>query len=163
MALDPNMVRWIVASVRTFFNSRRGDYHLYYENVGKKDLKDSNGRPITVYGQLRIDGPYIRTPTSNETQYEIEVNVLCQSNVDNTNADVIEAMLGQFVTAYEYAIPVMKYGNGPSDDRTVQVGCLVQIADKGEQIRVNRFGQANPDTPLAQASIDGSYRMRLFT
>jgi hypothetical protein len=162
LALDPNMVRWIVASCRVFFAARRGSYSLFFENIGPKDLKDIHGQSIPLYGQFRIDGPYIHTPTKNEIWYDVEINILCQSVIDNRDSDLIEQMIGTFAAAYEYAIPVMKYGDNEGDDSTVQIGCLIQLLEKGEQIRVNRFGQANPDTKLAQASIDGSYRMRLF-
>lgn len=158
--VDPNIVRWLVASCRAYFKSRQGIYPLFFENTGPKNLIDSNGQPINSYGEFRIEGPYIRYVTTNETWYEVELNILCHTGINAANSDEIERMVGLYAAAFANSIPVMKFGNSEGDDRTVQVGCLILLDNKGEQVRVSRFGQANPDTKLSQASIDGTYRMR---
>lgn len=155
------IVRWIVASCRTHFENGKGPYSIYFENAGPRNLVDFQGKPITNYVEFRIDGPYIRKLSQKELWYTCDLNLLCHSNIDNRDSDSIERMLGWFVTLFTDAIPVMKFGNTPGDDRTVQFGCLMLYASKGDDINVSRFGQANPDTKLAQASIDATYRMKL--
>jgi len=158
--LDPNIVRWIVASCRTFFNTRKGNYPLFFENTGPKKLQDAQGNPIASYAEFRVNGPYYRKITTTEEFYDVELNVLCHTGINNTDSDEIERMLGTYFSAFAPTIPILRYGNGLSDDQS-QIGCLMLYGEKGDQIRVSRFGQANPDTKLAQGSIDGSYRMRL--
>lgn len=157
------MVRWIVASCRKYFDSNRGDVPLFYENTGPKRMLDSSGKPLKSYAEFRIDGPYYRRLSAYETYYDIDLNVLCHTGIDTLYSDEIERMLGIFAVAFTEAIPVYKYGRDVMGvDDSSRVGCLIRLDGKNEAVRVSRFGQANPDTPLAQASVDGTYRMKMI-
>jgi len=157
--MDQDMVRWIIASCRAFFFNRRQGYTLFFENIGAKNLKDTSGKEVPYYAEFRVDGPGVRQLTKREYVWEIEINVLLHGAVDVRYSDEIEKMLGVFAAAFEDAIPVYRYGDGVRDDQS-QIGCLRLFSEKGEEVQVSRFGQANPDTKLTQASVDGRYRMR---
>lgn len=132
---------------------------LFFENSGAKNLKDSHGEPYTSYAEFRMDGPFIRRVTRNEIHWDVEINILVHAGISLRYSDEIETVLGIMAAAYEYSIPVYKYGDNVGDDQS-QIGCLIIVTEKGEDIEVSRFGQVNPDTKLAQASIDGHYKMR---
>lgn len=157
--MNPDMVRWIVASCRYFFNERRNSIPLFFENTGPKTLLDSQGYPTKTYAEFRIEGPYFKQNNAVEVQYDVIINILVHTGINVIDSDEIERALGLFASIYVNAIPVFRYGNRLGDDQTY-VGCLQTLVTKGDEVRVSRFGQANPDTRLAQASIDGSFRMK---
>jgi hypothetical protein len=157
--MNPDMVRWIMASCRSFFYERRNGIPLFFENTGPKTLLDAAGNPTKTYGEFRLEGPYFRQVNAVEQQYDIVINILVHTGINVTDSDEIERALGSFASIYQSVIPVYRYGNGIGDDQTF-VGCLQLLVTKGDEVKVSRFGQANPDTRLAQASIDGNYRMK---
>jgi len=156
-----NIVRWIIASARKYFHTF-SRYPMFYEHTGPKTLTLPNGRPITEYTEFRLDGPYTQQITKRETHYEIEINVLCVTTVDQGNADKIEDVLGSIHSIFSKGnFPVLRYGDSSIDDES-HIGCMLLRTDKREEVRVSRFGQANPDTRVLQASVEGHYQMRLF-
>lgn len=166
--IDFDINRWINASCRDFFNSNRTPnamgalpIPLYFEATGAKNLIDvTTGKPIMDYAEFRLDGPFRQQMTATETWYDIEINILCISLVRDDYSDQLEVTLGVFATAFQYCIPVFKYGDLPQDDQT-KIENLILLQDKNEQVRVSRFGQANPDTRLVQGSVEGHYRLKL--
>lgn len=160
--MNPNMVRWITASCRSHFNDRKMDIPLFFPNVGSKRLQDELGKPISLYAEFRVDGPYYQKMNAKEERYDVDLNVLCQAGINTGDSERILYALGIFSAAFTDVIPVFRFGRDTDgvDDQSL-IGCLIRNDEKNEAVRVSQFGQANPDTQLAQASVDGSYRMRL--
>ena len=152
--------RWIMASCRHFFHDRRGQFSMFFEHAGSKDLRTDAGGKIVDYFEFRLDGPFSQQHSKNETEYAVEINILCISNLKTKYTDQIEIMVGIAAASFELNIPVFRFGDQPQDDQSL-VGCLKLVQGKNEQVRVSRFGQANPDTQVIQASVEGHYTMRL--
>lgn len=159
---DPNMPRWLMASVRVHFAELIGATDvLIYEHTGPKDYLDMNGRPVKGYAELRVTGPYYRAMSLSEGWYDIDINVLCSIPLKMTNADEIERLIGLYYSLMTPTIGVFKYGNGPDDDGS-QIGCLELLPQREGDVKVSRFGQANPDTQFIQATVEAQYRLKLF-
>jgi len=156
--LPDNMSRYIMASVRVHFSQKLVTYPIYYEHTNPKNLIDSNGKEIRDYYEFRLDGPYKRKLQGPDTWYYVEINILIQSLVDPKYADRIEEMIDEATSGFAEGIPVYKYVD---TDPPEYVGCLELLEDDNEQIHCNRFAQANPDTKVLQASVEGHYRMKL--
>jgi hypothetical protein len=159
--MNKNLPRWIMASCRKHFWDRRQGIPIYFEHTGDKVLTDSNGKPIRNYCEFRLDGPYEQQNNRIEFEYDIEINILCLSTLDDKYSDLIEQTLGIMAAAFTNCINVYRYGDGVDDDGT-RVGTLILQQEKGERINVNRFGQANAATRILQASVEGHYRMTLI-
>jgi len=155
-----DLPRWIMASCRHFFHDRRSNFPMYFEHAGTKDLRTDSGGKIVDYFEFRLDGPFMQQQSKKETEYQIEINILCISNTRPKFTDQIEVMVGIAAASFELVVPVFRYGDQPQDDQSY-VGCLRLSQDKNEQVRVSRFGQANPDTQVIQASVEGHYIMKL--
>lgn len=151
-----DLPRWIMASARDFFKEN-SHFPLFFEHTGDKTLKG----PITKYAEFRLDGPFATKVTKNETYYDIEINILCIATLNESYADDLEEVLGDFMSIFAIGwFHVFRYGDHDVDDQS-KVGCMILSTGKHEEIRVSRFGQANPDTRVLQASVEAHYQMRL--
>lgn len=147
--MHPKLPLWIVRSCRVFFDARRGGYPLYAEHTQKPT---DAGR---AYGELKVDGPFSLSLQGSTTLYEIEVNILCTCVLDPRDSDVVERLIGQFVAAFDEHLPIFKIGDGNE-----YIDCMSLRHERGERLRVNRFGQVQVDTGIAQAGIEGHYEMK---
>jgi len=148
---NPNWARWIFASVSKHFDDRKGDYELFIEGQYR------NVNPPKDFFELRMDGPYITEQNKGYFQVYVEINVLVQSHMDDTNYHRIHETTG-YVSSIYTGIKLYKFGNGPLDTQE-EFGCLrlLQNTQKRNRIEINQFGQIDPKVRLMQASIEGHY------
>lgn len=158
--MDQNLPRWITASCADHFNNFKGSCFLHFEGTGPRPLDVNEPRERPFWAEYRLDGPYILPCTKNEEIYDIEINVLLCSVVEDTNAYRIQELMGVFSQAFTNTISVFRYGDQPQDDQSL-VGCLQLKSNNGERITISNFSQIAPNTLLKQASIEGHYRMHL--
>jgi len=155
MNINAHWVRWIISSVNTHFNSCKGSYTLYYEG----DDRDTNDE--TDFAEVRVDGPFIKTPCKGLTYLDIEINLLIQSVVDPENLYQGLVTLGQFATGFTRTINVLKNGTGDDDDGTL-LGCLTQRDRRTDDtIDIGNFGIIRPDSRITQHTLEGHYRLEL--
>lgn len=114
---------------------------------------------LAEYIELRVDGPYIKEQSKNLYRVDLECNVLCCAKRDEVDNHKIHRITGKVASIFTSNIPVFKFGNGPDDNSSTLVGCLVRRDDKKEGIITSHFGQIDPDVNLMQATVEAHYRM----
>jgi hypothetical protein len=146
--VHPNWSRWITASLYKHFNDRRQDVPFFVEG---------QIRPSTVgeFAEYRMDGPYFNEINSHYWYVDVLPAILVQI-IQDTNIYKLERFTGIFASAFETDISVRKYGDGNGE-----LGCLSLVP--GTHIRVDKFGQIQAATRIAQASIEARYQMKLKT
>jgi len=160
MSANPNWPRWIFATVSKHFTDAGtvAGFPLFIEGQHRatRKLKD--------FFELRMDGPTLREVSKGCWILRVEINILVQSTMDDTNYHRIHQSVGVAAAAFEKAISVFKFGNNPQDDQTF-VGCLqlLQSRETRDYIEINHFGQIDPQTKLVQSSVEGHYKMVLQT
>lgn len=154
---DPNLARWIWASVSKSFDDRKGSMLMFFEGDDRNTAKDKD------FTEFRMDGPRSRNPSHNYSIHDIFVNILITSTMDSRTTHRYWSLLGQVAALFIPCIKVMKYGEGPDDDPTVQIGILQLKADgvRGQQLTTATFGQVDPTVRVQQATIEGQYTMEI--
>lgn len=158
--MSPNLPRWLIASCSKHFDNYRGTCFLHFEGNGPRPIDAHAARDHPFWAEFRLDGPYVTQCTKNEEVYDIEINVLLVSVVEDTYAYRIQELMGVFGQAFTPSISVFKYGKEPQDDDSY-VGCLQLKTGKGERVIYSNFSQIGPNTSIKQGSIEGHYRMHL--
>jgi len=155
MAINADWVRWLAASIGIHFSAVKGDYTLYIEG----DERDTDD--LRTFGELRVDGPFIKTLPNRLYYLDVEINILIQSHMDPQDLYAGLKAVGQFATGFENVIKVYKFGDGPNDDDTL-LGCLRLMTSKNDNtIDISQFGIIRQDTRITQYTIEGHYRMEL--
>lgn len=159
MAANRSWARWIKASVsKHFVDAIDGEYPVFIEN----QHRDTSEFPEFL--ELRVDGPRLREVSKDCWKLRVEINVLCQAVMNETDYHVIEDMVGLSQSALVAQIPVHQYGNRSGDDNAF-LGCLVllQASESRDYLEANRFGQIDTRTKLLQSAVEGHYVMDLDT
>lgn len=154
--MNPNWVRWIVASINKHFNDViNPTLYMHIEGTDRRsqDLHD--------YAEFRRDGPQATELSKGYWELDIEVDILVVNEFSPNDLYALERNLGLVQSAFTTDIPVFMYGDGDDDDPLVQLGCLVLCPRPDEPIRTTFFGQVQNELRLRQASVDACYRMNL--
>ncbi|KKL98312.1 hypothetical protein LCGC14_1825690 [marine sediment metagenome] len=154
--MHSDWIRWCYASINTHFNSRKESYDMYIEGDERTTQDDAE------FAELRIDGPFIGIPQKYLYYLDVEINILCQTHVDPRNHYKAQIMVGTFMRAFRNIIPVYKFGDGPLDDGSL-LECFHLQRDRKEKIDVGYFGIIRPDTKILQTTVEGHYRLELWT
>lgn len=151
--LNQNWNRWIFASISKHFDDRRQGLKLFIEGQSRDTSK------VKDFIELRVDGPQFTEVSAGYWIIRVEVNILIQSTMDDTNYHRLHSDVG-IVAAAMSDIVVFRYGNGPDDDQSV-MGCLKVRQDLGDRQHIDVFqlGQIAPDIRLEQATVEGHYEM----
>ncbi|GMU26124.1 MAG: hypothetical protein AMXMBFR16_10290 [Candidatus Uhrbacteria bacterium] len=160
--IDPNWARWIFTSVAVNFSNVAANIPITYrvEGIDERNDVDLTGRS---YIELRVNGPFIKELSRGYYHLQVDINILVNDLMDeiNENAYGIVQWCGILQDAMDRAIPVMKYGSGPSDNPSVLVGCLTPRKGRFESNRVIHFGQINKVDRIRQSMVDGRFEMYL--
>ena len=162
MSANPNWPRWIFATVSRHFAAAAATAGLPLFIEGQH----RNTRKLKDFFELRMDGPTLREVSKGCWVLRIEINILVQSTMDDSNYHRIHQNVGIAIAAFEKAISVFKLGkNTPTPDDQSFLGCLtlLQNAETRDFIEINHFGQIDIKTKLIQASVEGHYAMLLQT
>jgi hypothetical protein len=154
--MQADWVRWCYTSINKHFDDRKEQYDLYIEG-DERVFQDE-----AEFAELRIDGPNIFIPQKNLYYLDIQVNLLCQTHIDPREHYRGQIMVGTFMRAFRNTIPVYKYGDGPLDDGSL-LGCLHLQRDRREKIEVSYFGVIKTDIRMTQTTVEGHYRLELWT
>jgi len=149
-------VKWLYASVNKHFMDRKGSYNLYIEGDERVFQNESE------FAELRIDGPFIKQPQKNLYYFDLEINVLIQTHLDPNKLYKNLEAIGVFTKAFSNTICVYRYGDGIFDTSTL-MGELHLQRDLGENVDINNYSIIKEDTRLTQSTIEGHYRLELWT
>ncbi len=146
--------RWITASVFKHIDGRRGGIPVYIEGQVRTTQEEFK------FFEMRLGGPHA-TPNGSSGEYKlyVEVNILCQSNVDEKDVYLLKKLLGIAQQALNADICVFKYGDEPGDDPDAYVGVLK--LETSEPIEVHDFGQIEPTIKTVQGSSEAHYCMQI--
>lgn len=158
--MDPNINRWITASLRTHFDGLKGDCPLYFEGAGLIQDPSSSEQADPEFAEFRCDGPTSKGGTKGEDYYYVEVNILITVHENEVYADRIDELLGRFQNAFARCIPVWRYGKGTQDDNTL-VGRLQLRTTGGEALQCTKFGRIKTDVATIQGCVEGHYVMEV--
>jgi hypothetical protein len=155
--MNENWVRWFRASIDKHFNSvvTTTDFPMYTEG-NKRNTKD-----YPAFYELRIDGPRFTNLSHNYWMAYVEINVLIQAVLSDTDSHRLERLIGKVLVGFANRITIYRYGDGPSDDNSV-FGCITLVQDESrrERIMVSKLGQIDPQTEIMQAIIEGHYKIQ---
>ncbi len=160
MAADENWRRWIHASVGTQLSTVATDAQTPYLVEGINDRHDSfNKAPDRV--EIRLNGPYTRQLSGNIYLSRVFVNVLVASVMGETRDPYLyDSLLGKYHKRLSSPIEVLKLGVGGVNDGT-SIGCLHNLTDRSNAVRVIDFGEINPTTRLRQGMVSANYEIEL--
>lgn len=162
MSANPNWPRWIFASVSKHFADAASvaGVPLFIEGQHRDTLE------LKDFFEMRMDGPTLREVSKGCWVLRIEINILVQSAMDDSNYHRIHQDVGIVSAAFEKSIGVYKKGrNDPDPDDQSFLGCLklIQNASTRDFLEINHFGQIDTKTKLIQATVEGHYNMLLQT
>lgn len=150
-----NIPRWMFASVSKHFDALKQSEHLFIEGQDRLTNKQ------TDWLELRMDGPSHKEVSKGCHQFDIEVNVLVSSTMNETDYHKIFKLVGVAAAAFTNKIDILKLGNGVSDDDTLLECARIRLENR-ELIQISHFGQIDTDKRLVQATVEGHYRMEVF-
>jgi len=143
--------RWILASIQKHFDDRRDGLKLFVEGTYRNTSEDAN------FIELRVDGPSLTEISKDWWKIYVEVNILVQATMSDTDFHKIYTDVGTVLAAFTN-IELFKYGT-ESYDNGSQFGCLRLLSDaRGKQpVRIYNFGQVETSIPLMQSTLEGHY------
>ena len=151
--------RWIMGSCAQFFDTLKSDYTLFFEG----DLRQTQS--LREWAEFRLDGPYCQELSKDCWRIDIEINILCLSELNHESNYGIHKIIGHFASIFD-TIPVYRYGSiieDPENDGTL-LGCLYLRDDIKESMKTSHFGQVTLNgVHLMQSNIEGHFRMSLDT
>lgn len=155
--LNPNMDRWIFASVSKHFDDRKSPYALYIEGMHRDTNK------LEEFLELRIDGPLYTEVSHGYWKIYMEINMLAQCCKNNQNFHRMRQMTGNIMYMFEPCINVYRYGPNDLPDDQSYVGVLQRLdQEEGRNnMQVSHFGQVDPVNQLEQATVEAHYVMFL--
>lgn len=118
---------------------------------------------IPNFFELRVDGPRLLEVSKDCWKLRVEINILCQSVMNDSDYHIIDDMIGLAQSAFTNSIPVCRFGIRPDDDDSF-VGCYViqQAVETVDYIEGNRLGQIDIQTKLLQSMVEAHYVMDLL-
>ena len=150
--MKESLPKWIFASVSKHFDDRKKGLHLFIEGQHRTTNQQKD------WAELRIDGPYLTEVSRNYWHFDIEINTLVASSIDDRDAYRYLKNVGIMLEAFTRTIDVFRFGTEVEDDGTY-LGCLVLKQAFREKLVVSHFGLTAPDTKIRQSQIEGHYRM----
>ena len=152
--IDPNLARWIKASVNLFFAQALAPTPVIVGNTGYTAAIKNKSSWIEV----RVNGPRILPGAQLEIRAELEVSLLC-SAVLTDDAYLIDRVVGLCQSAM-LTIPILKLGDGAGDDQS-NIGCMVLRDDVARPIDTIAWGQLDTNTDVTQSVVEGYYAVAL--
>ena len=153
MAMNANWPRWIFASIAEHFKDNTDSLPMMVEGEQRDDLDNKDSI------EVRTDGPSIIEVCKDMWKIVVDINVLVNSAMDDSNFFRLHKNVGTVAAAFQ-TIQVLQY-----DDGEALVGCmeLVQRSGTREVLRISHFGQVAPNVKLLRATVEGHYEMFLRT
>lgn len=157
--MNKHWARWIFASISEYFDAAI-TIPVFIEGM------DRETKDLSSFAEIRIDGPWFNELSANYWRIYIEVNVLIQTVMNDSDLHRFYKDIGDVNFAFQQNIPVYKRadneGNNGDDSR---LGCFQFVTDRydREQIKTSNFGQIDKNVKLQQATVEAHYEMFLDT
>lgn len=141
--MNSNWTKWIVSSLTKCVNDGRGSLNLHIEG---------GERPNLDLLELRFIGPTREELSYKLYQIDITIDLLIQSVISPTNIYKLEDNLGVAVSILKGSLPIYQYGDGDA---------LWECLTQESPIKIQRFGQLNPNVKTLLATVSAAYSMRV--
>lgn len=158
MPANKSWMRWSKASISKHFQDLlTPSYPMFIEG----QHRDTDAIPN--FFELRVDGPRLLEVSKDCWKLRVEINILCQAVMNDTDYHIIDDMGGLAQSAFTYDIPVYRYGNRSGDDDSF-LGCYIiqQNREHVDYIEGNQLGQIDIQTKLLQSMVEAHYVMDLL-
>ena len=158
MPVNKSWARWSKASISKHFDDLlSSSFPLFIEN----QHRDTDEK--TDFFELRVDGPRLLETSKDCWKIRVEVNILCQSVMNDKDYHIIDDMVGLAQSAFTNEITVCRFGTRVGDDDGF-LGCFVLQQDIRtiDFIEGNRLGQVDIQTKLLQSMVEAHYVMDLI-
>lgn len=158
MIVSADYTRWINASMGKWFDTLKGDCHLFIE-----------GQPLDIAGrqfwaELRLTGPRYYEWEKNHLHIELDLDIMCCALQNPEDQHLIHRIVGRFQNAAHAKIPVKKYGKEVQDDDS-QIGCFVLRDELAQPIETMPWGVvlhgSTEPLPALTTSLQAFYKMDL--
>jgi len=134
-------IKWIQASIFKHFDDNKGSLAIHFEG---NDFPKKNNTSLI---EVRTTVPLISEQSRGWYNADVLVSILVHT-VMNGNLYTVDDNIGTVLAAFTN-IPVKKYGGGDESMFT----CLSLVPG----IRIQKFGQVDPDEKLLMSMIEGNY------
>jgi len=160
--LNSNWARWIKASAAVYFKTTTDTLGLPLLTEGV-DTRE-HAKLHYNHAELRVNGPFVITPSHNYYILNVDVNVLLTELMDasSDNAYNIDTWCGALQAVMDGPINIFRYGSEEGDDQ-VFIGCLIPRQGKYDANRVLHFGQISRVDSVRQSVVDGRFKMEIFS
>ena len=160
--------RWVFASLAAYLKGIANGYRLPVL-VEHFDERTPQFMQATDRAEIRIAGPHSHQLSNDYYRLFVEVSVILTSRYDGPvkNAYSILDYAGAFHEAMNLPIGVWNFGGQPGDyvvgrPETLQfLGCLTQRPGRGNDVRVEHFGQIDVATKIKQSLVEARYMIEL--
>lgn len=155
-APHPDWHRWTFASICKHVTEDLGsNYPVFIEGSQRITSADTEQK-----FELRIDGPTFTEVSRGCHWGRVEVNILCNVPMMDSEFHDIHRMAGLAAANLGRAICVFRLGNGDDDDQSY-LGRLRLLQGEGDRLETNHLGQIDRKTKIVQAMVEAHYRLEL--
>lgn len=151
-----HLSRWILASIQVHAQATKGDVFLWHEGQDRKVLDDHPD-----YLELRVGGPDMVQQTRTQFDFYVAIDIFINSKPDGKDFHKMARLQGMALLILTTCIKVMKYGDGPDDDKTTQIGILQRVENPKSPTTVASLGQIETTQPMNQGAVAGNYMLCL--
>jgi hypothetical protein len=142
-----------------FFNALDADPDVSFEIFIEGTHK---GLPTqTELLEFRMDGPQTRQPNRGSFVLEFEINILVRSYMDDDDFHKMRRNQGKVVAFLAKNHCIYRYGDGPDDDDTLLGTLQLKNRRKNHPVRVNNFGQIEPQYRIEESTVEALYEIHL--
>ena len=156
MSINQHWGRWIFSSICKHVDDNKGTLALFIEGQERDSTVDKD------HMELRIDGPYFTEQSKHYWKLVVEVNILVQGVIDDSDFHKMQKYAGKAAYILSMPIDIKKYGSGVEDDDS-SIGCLQRIDDMldRERLVISHFGKVEPASAIEQSTVEAHYEMFL--
>jgi len=153
---NPNWDRWIFATMSGKYKTQfESDFSIFIEGTHR-------GLPTnTELLEFRMDGPMRKQPSKGYFILGVEINLLVRSFMDDKDFHKMRRSCGMVATWLAQNHCIYRYGDGPYDDNSLLGTLQLKNRTFREEVRVNHFGQIDPQYQLEESTIEASFEMHL--
>jgi hypothetical protein len=149
VSLNPNIERWIKASVGRHLVDRKGDYELFLEGQIK------NTQDLQVWAEAKIIGLTHERFSPNQIRYSCTIIIFTNTIIGVEDQQLHTRISGHFLSLFDGPINIYRFGDGVMDDKQ-WIGCLILRSDVTRP--VDRLDYGNIEN-VQMTSLEGQYQM----
>lgn len=150
LQINPNMERWIKASIGKHFTNLADPYQLFIDGQIK------NTQSLQAWAEMKIIGLVQQRYSANELKYTCTIIIFTSAIINPDDQQLHYRIAGHFLSLLDGPILVYKLGKDKTIDDGSQIGCLVLRNDVGRPI--DRLDYGNVEN-VQQSSLEGQYQM----